>query len=424
MIVLILLETGEFRIGKAGKSNYAVYSYTIRNDQLEILINTEQHPENAPAAMTYLLQKLEKNWGLDNAALVLPRPNQNRVIITIQGWEKLKSQAKPGSALAFAMQIPQMLLDLTSHKRDDVALAINKIMNGECQQFEVQQLDMHFICTPSLILSPRYAQILANSLLEAIKTIGASGFNATQLEQAVTIQPHRNAENDRDLFSVVIPSNIAENLNTKIITRPPIFPHLAPQREPEAINADNPYLNIILRRVVLNISNPNDLLGKKQAIEDYANLVARSAPEEKHVIKKLSLLEIVRLFIRMTNLTEIADLFDTFLQCQPRLDFHTHDFIDIIFRINNTASWQEAESIIRNHSYYLLHQRATNFISDGKITDAQQELNTYHNRSLFTHPWGNGIASLGSTEAAKEIARTIEENNRLLGNASKPKAAA
>lgn len=439
MILTTLLETGEYRKGKPLKPDYIRHSYSFNPDTNEIVI--EPSTVNTQYALSCLVKELTTQWKLRewkmsdaiknelikiyNKQEHLAKIEKNgahfyiyndKLNITQAGYQELQKQAVIGSELAIALQTSQLLIDLAEKNTDKLDKTLQQIINNKHHLIIIDTIPnnqsdgtkTHHIC----YINHKITTELAKKIIKYFEAAIRRRFSPPMIQISVSDTTDKDLKLDlisedkampNPKISAKIPSEIFDNLQklydnnvetdislmltTNNIAQPPV---------PENSYAE---INEKFSQIALN----DGLEGKIKTLQEYARLISTQTEQLKHAYKKVGFKYIVKLFENMTNLEDIAKLFNSLLEIQYQIDIHRNKLLDFIFFKSNTDSWQTIIGEIRNKAYYILMTEFEKRKQTANVEATKDFINSIRNTKLFTEHRNNGLYRFGKTDTQKDI---------------------
>ncbi len=399
---LELLQYGEYTIGRPGKTNYAKYTYTIDNRNIIFKIDPKSHDLESARI------KLYKE--IITLGFVYPISNGNTEIHLAIDCFNSNLKLLCGNELPAEFDAIRLLLDLTNNL--NLEKTLKRIVNKTHPLLTVSE-DYDGNC--SYKISP----YISTGLSEHIITVFQ--------ERLGHYLNHQPKYINRDISEVVILENSENQFGSlKIIkvtknTQQDLTQFL--QEKSEDIKNSNSWRETALalgnsrqnstiqtgsshRQIyesLSTISYTETFVGRKILITSFANHINSALENEKIDYKNVCLSLITQMFYKLTDLAEIANLFDHLLGLQAQLDIHKNPRTDRFFRIKNTDSWKDMMGKIRNHAFTLFENEHDQCISRNDNNSATKLLTDYRNRNIFAAHRANGLLSLGNTEAVNDI---------------------
>ena len=413
MILETLLETGEYRKSRPGKSDFVHFTCTVNTDvdNEPIDINVAADHPNKKQALTILSTELTSKRKLKKGRHFVI--SNNKITITKEGFQQLQKQAVLGTELEIAMRSTQLIFDLATKNMDELDKTLKAIiispnhplMHPMFRQFKGADNTVWCCFTDKKLALPLATQI-GKALKAAIERRLPERFskdNDGKLNSKITFE-EIGEENDNypKVISIKVPRYIYDSFDSLYannhmgLPQPAISsPHVPNQPIP-----DNSYVKIAAKFSQIESANLED---ETKRLQEYAALISSQPDNLKNIYKEICFKYITQLFKNMITLEKIANLFELLLTLKPQFDIHRNPKRDSFFFRHNTDSWQDMIGNIRNDAFLKLTKA---FNRKAKLPDSNiaiDFLKQYRNKKLFSEHQGNGLSRIGKTATVKEI---------------------
>ncbi len=406
-ILTILLETGQYNLGRPGKSYYLRYSYTIEAGNIVISVDPN-HPHKE-YAINILANMLTKKYRLNNNSHFI-QSNNDKITILKVGYTFLQLQKRNNSKLAYALETAQLLFSLLKQysskeaELSELERFLKSLLFSSNPLFKAEIKDTFIVYTINNKIVGPLAEQFRMALINAINhyiDIASRNFQNSQNDLR-QIQGTKNIFMSKNLYDALL--NYMNDLQRPVQSQPLAVIH----------NADLPQPNNIDYKVIhqqfdqINVLDDIDHL--IETLNQYANLIDHQPTmKSKNAYKKVGYQYIIRIFKNMNSLGDAAILFDHLLTLQYKMDIHSNPLIDTLFSIYNTSAWQEMIGEIRDDAMLKLSSEVENL----EISNTDQllaRLNYFLEKRLFYKHRSNWYTST-STTAELDISDMITKVN-------------
>lgn len=406
----LLLETGEYSLGRPGKSSYLKFTYVIENGQIVIYVDPD-HPDKK-YAVDALTKVLIKKYRMLHGKHFIKSVDNNTVTITHTGYTLLEELSQNNSELAYALEMPQFVQSLLKNYKDTeedkrkVENIIKAVLIDPHPLFKKEQTsnNLVYITVHNKIKEPLASQIrrgiinIVQFLRSTVRVLQQNQFN---------IEESENRSNTKYLRT-----------STKLIDQLKVYignGHLSAQQASSAYIYHEPsHVSQIdykdAHAKFKEINTGADIETLKITLDEYAQLVSRQLTvKEKHAYKLIAFRYILNIFKNLNDIEHIAELFQYLLSLQLKIDIHRHSF-DGLFNKYNTNSWQELLGEIRDNAFLKLKMIVDESESKIDQTDAIALLEKSTHMKLFTKHRTNWI-SFTHTRAEQDIYAMLQKIN-------------
>lgn len=418
-----LLETGEYTLGRPGKSYYLKFTYFIEHGQIIIFVDPH-HPDYEYAINT-LSKILIKKFRMIHGRHFIKSADNKNIVLTHTGYTLLKNQSKNNSELAYALELVELLFSLLKKytKTEDDLREVEKILKNLLIDpnplFKIERNQKYYYIN----LTDKIKEPLAGQIRTALINTVDNFRNNTPIKKEYIEFGIKECVNLSNKKFIMTPVTLIEKIEKYINNEHKSL--YSPRSQNLFIHHDSPRISqfdykaahAAFDRIIVG----NDLEGLKSTFDEYAQLItSQPTTKEQHAYKIIAFKYILNIFKKIESIEELSKLFLYLLSLKLKIDIHRNS-IDSLFNIRNTNSWQELLGEIRDDAF----SKLKDIVDDSQIkvdqTPTIKLLEKCLHMKLFIKPRSNWV-KLYPTRAEQDIyvmlSRINNTNNRSRSNSN------